>query len=196
MPHSFGATTQHFPRQEELHGPTRPQEVCLHHVSPAHPGEALLCLGATWLALPALGKRCTSTEQPPSTACPLEEFRGPGAPGQALPGHGKSASIVVQTCHFHLPWGSTPLPWRYPASPAHPWEALFSHGAATQHHLPLGTAPQHRSTRANPAQPWEVCHHHSAVLPFLPALRSLPLLHSDPASPAHPWEMPHHLKEG
>ena len=84
--------------------------------------EALLCLRATWLAPPALRRHCSPVEQQPSIACPREELCGPGAPRQALPIHGKGASITVRTCQSHPPLGSTLLPRSDPASPTRLWK--------------------------------------------------------------------------
>ena len=81
-------------------------------------------------------------EQLQSTARPLEELCSPEVLGKALPGHRKSASIVVQTCQSCLPSRNDPLLQRRPGNIANPRETLYS------------------SARANPARPWGVHFHH------------------------------------
>ena len=146
--------------------------------------------------LPTLWRGYTPTEQPPSTTHTLEELCSPEAPEQALPSHGKSASITVRSCQSCLPWGSALLPPSHPASPAHPWEALCSCRAAVQHHPPPGRALQPRGARASPAQPQKVCLHHVRTCQSCLSSGSPPLLQSDPYSPAHCQETTCCLKEG
>ena len=72
------------------------------------PGEEPLGFSVAQLATPALGWGGCSTpvEQLPSTASPLEEPHSQKTPEQALTGHVKSASILVQTSQSCLPTGS------------------------------------------------------------------------------------------
>ena len=82
--------------------------------------------GFPWPGLSTLWRCCTPAEQLPSTAHPLGQIHGPEAPGQALPGQGKSASTTVWSCQSCLPWGSAPLPLSDPVSLSHPQEVLHS----------------------------------------------------------------------
>ena len=66
------------------------------------------------------------TEQLSSTGCSLEELCSPETPGQALPSHGKSASIVGQPCQSCLYWRITPLSHSGLASHYQLWELLHS----------------------------------------------------------------------
>ena len=117
--------------------------------SSCYPGEVLLCLPTTQLALPALGRCCTSMELLPSTTCPMEELCGLDVLG--------------------------PPSWCRPTSPACPWEVLLCFRVTLLAPPTLGNAPLpqkrpintanpretlHSSVRANPAQPWGVHLHH------------------------------------
>ena len=159
-----------WPRSARV-SPARLWEICLHHgadlpVPPAL-GNHSFCLGATQPAPPTLGRHCTPAGQPPSPGHHLEELCSPGAQGQALPGHRKSASIVVRTCQSYPPLGSAPLslgklasparplgkapwPWFEQASPAQLQETLFGLGASwlapatlRKHCTPAVQATQH-----------------------------------------------------
>ena len=103
---------------EELSGPKKPDHGNLSPLwggpaSSCCPREVPLCLPAAWLATPTLRRCCAHT---------LEELHSPETPEQYLHGHGKSASILVQSCQSHVPLGRPPLLKSDPASPAHPWE--------------------------------------------------------------------------
>ena len=127
-------------------------------------------LSWSWPALPTLWRCYPPTEQLHSTAHPLEELCSPGAQGQALPSHRKSASIMVQTCQSRLPLGSAPLSWSEPESPTHPWEALHSRRASHSAQLMLRKSSKVQECQTNPAQQQEGHHHNSVVLPVLPSL--------------------------
>ena len=70
---------------------------------PHHSQEADPLRGFPSPGLLALWRGYTPVKQLPSTASSLEELCSPEMPEQALPSHGKSASIAGWACHFRLP---------------------------------------------------------------------------------------------